>query len=131
VLPGGARRAGHQRHLVSRSKDETVAIPIQLREAVDTRDRGYCRMCGKYLGERRAIHHIDYGGDRQGMGGRRRHALDNLISLCWLPYDNGCHDRAHSNKAKWLPLLQLVVMTDGVTATQLARWRKRRARWTR
>jgi 5-methylcytosine-specific restriction endonuclease McrA len=113
------------------AETETVEIPQALRAAVDARDRGFCRMCGKHLGERRCVHHIDYGGDAQGMGGRRRHDLSNLVSLCWLPFDNGCHARAHSNKPLWQPLLQLVIRTDGVTATQLARWRKRRARWTR
>jgi 5-methylcytosine-specific restriction endonuclease McrA len=116
---------------VSKSEDETLAIPQKLRVAVDARDRGFCRMCGKFLGERRAIHHIAYGGDEQGMGGRRHHELDNLVSLCWLPYDNDCHQRAHGNKTRWMPLLQLVVKTEGVTCLQLARWKRRRKQWTR
>lgn len=111
------------------AQDETTAIPERLRKAVDARDRGYCRMCGKYLSGRRAIHHIDFGGDAQGMGGRRRHEIDNLVSLCWTPYDNGCHERAHSNKAKWQPLLRKIVLTEGVTVAQLMRWSKRRRTW--
>jgi hypothetical protein len=116
---------------VVKGEDETLAIPQKLRIAVDARDRGFCRMCGKYLGERRAIHHIVYGGDKQGMGGRRQHHLDILVSLCWLPYDNDCHARAHGNKAVWERVLLMTVKTEGVTALQLIRWMKRRKRWTR
>lgn len=108
-----------------RGERETVEIPNDLRVAVDERDGGFCRMCGKFLGERRAIHHIFYGGDLQGMGGRRRHVLSNLVSLCWLPGDMGCHERAHSNKRYWQPLLAAVITrNDKITAFQLARWTK-------
>lgn len=111
---------------MSASTDETLAIPKHLRTAVDERDGGFCRMCGKFLGGRRAIHHIYYGGDLQGMGGKRRHALENLISLCWLPGDMGCHQRAHSNKHFWQPILAAVVTRpDHVTGLQLARWAKK------
>lgn len=105
---------------------ETVAIPKSLRMAVDDRDRQHCRMCGKWLGERRAIHHIYFGGDRQGMGGRRDHRLDNLVSLCWLPGDTDCHARAHARKAYWQEHLSTVVTLEAnVTALQLARWARR------
>lgn len=106
---------------------ETLEIPKDLREAVDARDGGFCRMCGKFLGDRRSIHHIFYGGDIQGMGGRRRHTLGNLVSLCWLPGDMGCHERAHSNKGFWQPLLaDVVTQSAKVTAFQLARWERNR-----
>lgn len=106
------------------SHGETVAIPERMRRAVDQRDCGFCRMCGKFLGERRAIHHIFFGGDLQGMGGRRSHTLDNLVSLCWLPGDKDCHQRAHSRKHYWQPLLAEVVTSQrNVTALQLSRWR--------
>ena len=107
----------------TRGERETVEIPQKMRDAVDERDQGFCRMCGKFLGERRAIHHIFFGGDLQGMGGRRNHALDNLVSLCWLPGDMGCHERAHAQKGFWQPLLAHVVTEQSrVTAFQLARW---------
>lgn len=113
---------------MSRSKDETLAIPEHLRSAVDERDGGFCRLCGKFLGQRRAIHHIFYGGDLQGMGGRRSHYLENLVSLCWLPGDMGCHERAHSNKPYWQPLLAAVITRENkVTALQLARWARRKS----
>lgn len=109
--------------------DETVAIPQRLRDAVDERDGGFCRLCGKFLGTRRAIHHIFYGGDAQGMGGRRDHRLENLVSLCWLPGDSDCHQRAHSRKSYWQPLLAAVVTrNDHITALQLGRWQRRENR---
>ena len=107
--------------------DETLEIPQRLRDAVDERDKGHCRMCGKFLGGRRAIHHIFFGGDLQGIGGRRHHALENLVSLCYLPGDNNCHQRAHSNKTYWQGLLLAVITRQGnQTATQLSRWARRR-----
>lgn len=107
---------------------ETVAIPAARRAEVDQRDGGFCRMCGKFLGERRSIHHIFYGGDAQGMGGRRDHDLSNLVSLCWLPGDGDCHSRAHSRKTHWQPLLaQVVASANNVTALQLARWERRKS----
>lgn len=112
-----------------RTQDETVAIPQHLRDAVDQRDGGFCRLCGKFLGERRAIHHIYYGGDLQGMGGRRKHELDNLVSLCWLPGDMDCHQRAHSRKGFWQPLLAAIVARpDHITALQLDRQTRRNNR---
>lgn len=105
---------------------ETVAIPQAVRQAVDERDAGHCRMCGRYLGERRAIHHIFYGGDTQGMGGRRNHEPENLVSLCWLPGDGDCHLRAHSRKALWQEHLSAVIqLNSNATALQLARWARR------
>jgi 5-methylcytosine-specific restriction endonuclease McrA len=104
------------------SRAETTAIPAHLRKQVDERDGGYCRFCGKYLAERRAIHHIQYGGDAQGMGGRRRHALDNLISVCWMPGDNGCHQTIHANKRRWTDIALQTAVQPGVTMLQLAKW---------
>lgn len=105
---------------------ETLEIPAWLRKAVDDRDGGFCRMCGKFLGQRRAIHHIYFGGDVQGMGGRRRHELDNVVSLCWLPGDSDCHQRAHSRKDFWQPLLlEVITCSARMTAYQIARHRAR------
>lgn len=101
-------------------------IPAGLRAAVEARDHGYCRMCGCFLNHYGQVHHLLFGGDRIGIGGARVHELDGLVSLC-----RDCHGRAHKDKARWQSLLQTVVATDGVTAIQLARWRKRRAEWTR
>lgn len=110
-----------------RGLQETVAIPQAMRDAVDARDGGFCRLCGKFLGARRAIHHIYYGGDAQGMGGRRNHDLNNMVSLCWLPGDMGCHERAHANKPYWQPLLaEVVTREQRLTAIQLARWQRNR-----
>lgn len=109
------------------AREETQAIPQALRDAVDERDGGFCRMCGAYLGLRRAIHHIHYGGDKQGMGGRRHHELSNLISLCWLPGNNRCHERAHSEKAYWEKILSDVLAYPGnVTGFQVARWSRQK-----
>jgi hypothetical protein len=106
---------------IGKARKETLAIPAALREAVDERDHRHCRVCGKYLGDERALHHIRYGGSRQGMGGRREHDLTNLITVCWM-WGGNCHDLVHSNKSLWLPLLERTVAVPGVTALQLRRW---------
>lgn len=111
--PAGARR-------------ETLAIPNAVRALVDERDQQHCRVCGKYLADQRALHHIRYGGDRQGMGGRREHGLDNLITVCWM-WAGNCHDLVHSAKGVWLPLLEQTITVPGVTAMQLRRWQQRRS----
>lgn len=100
-----------------------LRIPPEVRREVDDRDRGYCRRCGQFLGDRRIHHHIHYGGDFRGMGGRRLHEVDNLVTLC-----NECHRAVHDRKHEWLPLLEEVIRRPGVTALQLRRWKLRRRR---
>lgn len=112
------------------SAAETLAIPAEVRRVVDERDGLTCRMCGKFLGDRRAHHHVVYGGDARGMGGRRVHNVDEIVTLCWMPGDNDCHDRAHSNKFLWQPLLLRVVKNNGLTALQLRRWQSAQQRKT-
>jgi hypothetical protein len=113
----------------NRARSETLAIPKSLRQAVDERDQQHCRVCGQYLGQARAMHHIRFGGARQGMGGRREHDLNNLISVCWM-WPGNCHDRVHAQKRLWLPLLERLTITPGVTGMQLMRWQHSRRRIT-
>ena len=108
------------------SKGESLAIPDDVRRAVDERDQMSCRVCGKWLGERRALHHIVYGGDARGMGGRRVHNVDQIVTVCWLPGDNDCHALVHSNKWLWQPVLLEVARRGGVTAHQVRRWQTQR-----
>lgn len=105
--------------------NETLAIPQRIRDEVDERDGGYCRFCGQYAGAQRALHHIEYGGDRQGMGGRRRHDPSNLISVGWL-FEHDCHSIIHGNKGLWLPIALEVAQRPGVTMLQIHRWLRRR-----
>lgn len=100
---------------------DSLAIPDDVRTIVDERDRMHCRVCGRWLGHARALHHIRYGGSRQGMGGRRDHDPNNLITVCWM-WAGNCHSLVHSAKTLWLPLLERTVATPGVTAMQLRRW---------
>ncbi len=106
--------------LKGRAQGETLAIPQALREDVDARDGRYCRVCGQHLGQARALHHIRYGG-RRGIGSRRDHSLDNLITVCWM-WGGNCHDLVHSDKGLWVPLLERTITVPGVTAMQLRRW---------
>ena len=106
------------------AKEESLAIPANVRSAVDERDGLSCRVCGKYLGDRRALHHVIYGGDARGMGGRRVHNVDEIATVCWLPGDNGCHELVHSNKRIWQPLLLAVLKRRSLTALQLKRWQE-------
>lgn len=106
---------------------ESLAIPALVRAAVDARDGTRCRVCGRWLGERRALHHIRYGGDITGMGGRRKHLVDEIATVCWLPGDpvpgsQPCHELVHSDKALWMPLLLAAIATPNLTARQLQRW---------
>lgn len=92
-----------------------------MRALVDDRDGGYCRGCGRFLGAGRYIHHIFYGGDAVGMGGARKHDLDNLVTVC-----HWCHDRFHSDKRLYQPLVAKVITMPGVTVNQLIRWGRSR-----
>ena len=107
------------------ARNETLAIPASVRTAVDERDQMTCRVCGKYLGDQRALHHIVYGGDARGIGGRRVHNVEEIITVCWL-WPGNCHDRVHADKATWQPLLLAVATRQGLTAFQLKRWNERR-----
>lgn len=116
-----------------RARRETLAIPQGIRDAIDARDQGHCRVCGKYLGDRRAHHHVVYGGDDRGMGGRRVHDVDEIVTVCWQPGDplpgaRPCHELVHGNKRLWQPLLLEVARRPGVTAIQLLRWRSSKNR---
>lgn len=107
-------------------RSEALDIPAALRQAAWERDLSFCRVCGKFLGERAGLHHIHYGGDYTGMGGRRLHTLENVVTICWLPGDPGrgaipCHSRVHAQKGLWVPLLEQVVQTTGLTAFELRR----------
>lgn len=105
---------------------ESLSIPASIRAAVDTRDGMHCRVCGRYLGERRCLHHIRYGGDAVGMGGRRKHLAAEIVTLCWLPGDGDCHQLVHSNKGLWQPILLEAVRRPGVTGLQIKRWAAQR-----
>ncbi len=110
---------------------ETLSIPDAVRKAVDERDNFTCRVCGEYLGpDRRALHHIVYGGDDVGMGGRRVHDPDAIITVGWLPGQD-CHSLVHGHKGLWQPILLAVVNKRGVTAFQYKRWLKAQERKNR
>lgn len=101
------------------SREESLQIPKDLRLEVWERDGGACRRCGQTSGL--VLHHVHYGGDTQGMGGRRLHRLDNIVTLGGA-YSHDCHQVVHSDKGLWVPLLDQVIATPGVTALQLRRW---------
>jgi hypothetical protein len=105
-----------------RSASETLAIPAAVRAAVDERDGQYCRVCGRFVGEQRALHHTIFGGDARGMGGRRVHEVSEIVTVCWM-WGGNCHDRVHREKLRFQPVLLEVVNRPGLTALQLLRWK--------
>jgi hypothetical protein len=68
-------------------KRPPLGIPKALIAAVDERDKRMCQRCGMKGTER---HHIAYGA---GMGRRRIHTIENLITLC-----QRCHFRAQTER---------------------------------
>lgn len=87
-------------------------IPELVRRAVYDRDQGTCRMCGSFATAPH-LHHVDY----RSQGGR--HVMENLVTLHF-----ECHDRVHSQKNLWQPILRVVAITPGVNGMQLLRWAK-------
>lgn len=100
------------------SREESLAIPRAVRDEVTERDGGLCRLCGR---TDVIAHHIAYGGDAVGMGGRRFHHVDNIVSLGQF-YDHRCHDVVHAQKLLWQPVLKVVITLPGVTGFQVYRW---------
>ena len=94
-------------------------IPQSVRDIIDERDKGFCRFCGTYLGELRSHHHCEFGGIYSGMGGKRIHDPDKMISVCNGLYGNQCHEKIHGNKALYLPYTLEVVKHPGKTIIQL------------
>jgi 5-methylcytosine-specific restriction endonuclease McrA len=99
---------------VSSSLDE-AALDLATRMEVLDRDNHLCRLCGAHS-EVLHVHHIVY---RSGGG---RDTFANLISLDWK-----CHDRVHSNKPLWQPVLLALPSSPGITGLQLLRWARKRA----
>ncbi len=98
------------------ARKESLEIPDAVRKIIDERDKGHCRVCGKFLGQGRAIHHILYGG----VGRRRVHIPEEMVTVCWM-WPGNCHDRLHADKATWVPFLLAVVQHPGLTAMALRR----------
>lgn len=104
------------------SLQQSLEIPAAMRAEVDERDDFHCRFCGAVLLEaQRLHHHAIYSGTAVGLGSRRFHSVDNLITLDW-----GCHGTVHSNYRLWLPHVLGAIQTPGVTVLQLYRWDQRR-----
>lgn len=93
----------------ARPRDE---IPVDVRKMVLRRDRARCRWCGSMSVH---LHHINYRSE--GVD----HQPHNLITLC--PEH---HDKVHSDKKRWKPVLLAVIWTlyvngRSVTVPQMAR----------
>lgn len=102
------------------SDNEARSIPTSVREEVVERDGYACRLCGR--GNNLILHHVHYGGDAVGMGGRRFHHPDNIVTLGGA-FDHQCHQIVHGRKPLWVPILEAVIVQPGVTGLQIKRWR--------
>ena len=72
-------------------------MPSKLRKGIKQRDGNTCQMCGKqgeYSDMGLTIHHIV----SPGMGRRKVHKKENLITLCGPVFGNKCHHETHSGK---------------------------------
>lgn len=98
---------------------EALEIPRQVRLEVLDRDGRACRMCGQTSSL--VLHHLLYGGDLVGMGGRRSHDPEGIVTLGGA-YEHQCHQHVHSQKSLWQPILLAVVHLPGVTGYGLRRW---------
>lgn len=96
------------------SRQDEARVPLTTRTHVIERDGSVCRCCGLYV-EVPHVHHIVY----RSQGGLN--LPSNLISL-----DMRCHERIHSNKPLWLPILQQLTATSGINGFQLLRWYRAR-----
>jgi 5-methylcytosine-specific restriction protein A len=64
------------------------------RRIVRDRDGDTCQMCGRFMYERRSVHHRL----PKGMGGSALlESPANLVTLCGVGNADGCHGKAHSN----------------------------------
>ena len=96
-------------------------MPADVRAQVLERDHHCCRVCGRYV-DRPAVHHTNFGGDARGMGGRRVHDPNFLITVGWLP-GHDCHlGLLHADKRRFQELSWEVVRHPGVSILQLERW---------
>lgn len=95
------------------SVEQEQLIPGNVRCHVVERDGHVCRLCGVYA-EVVHVHHVVY----RSQGGKD--VPSNLVSL-----DFRCHERVHSNKPLWFPVLAQVAITRGVNGIQLLRWYER------
>jgi hypothetical protein len=108
------------------AREESRAIPADVRWAVDDRDNQTCRVCGEFLGSQRALHHIFFGGGSgPGMGGRRVHEVGNVITLGWHFPHRDCHCLVHADKELYQSVLAYLASgvpgTGGQTAVAVLR----------
>ena len=70
------------------------AVQEAARRIVADRDGDTCQMCGRFMYQRRSVHHRL----PKGMGGSALlESPANLVTLCGVGNADGCHGKAHSN----------------------------------
>lgn len=84
-------------------------IPQKSRDAVDERDQGSCRACGRNANPK-ALHHIVYRSQE-----RNNHSPSNLVTLGG-GFDHNCHQMVHARSGLFRPALLAVVDVPGMTA---------------
>jgi len=88
---------------------KSTDIPEKSRRAVHERDRGLCRVCGRWA-DPAALHHIVFRSQD-----RNNHGPANLVTLGG-GYGHICHQMVHAHAATFTPALQAIVERPGTTA---------------
>lgn len=88
---------------------KSTDIPRRVRDEVLERDRGCCRVCGRFA-DPAALHHIIYRSQERNL-----HVAGNLVVVGYA-YGHLCHQMVHARPRIFQPALLHVVDKPWLTA---------------